>query len=358
MKRRIFPVLFACMLLLTGCWDKVEISSRGYVINMGIDKDENGELAVYMGLAPMTDADKGGETEAPVMEIKGDNLSYIMKQADAGGSRRTYFGHTKSIIFGKGLLSDSALFRHTIDTLGRNQEINMKVLVLSSEDSVKEIVSAASENGGMYIREFFENNAENIGGTKKMGMEELLLDLEGTGSSVIPLVSLKNTITFGGAALIKDCGLSGFLDESGAEKLYLLLGEGEGTHFYMGDTSLEVTKNYRSIDFSEENGKLACDITLHIEGEIRSKEVSDGDILERDSAAELEEQFAGVMQKELQEYILEMGAENSGVFLKLVRELKKSNLSLYEKHINSHKGDFLTVRVHPDVYIKSMGMIS
>ncbi len=204
MKKKLLLFLFA-VFFLTGCWDKVEIENRGFVISIGIDSytaqkneqqkkatanakeaesetpeskstesgdrkqkpdsekkepsmfegETNMRYIVTMALPNISElAEKGsggegragnGENSAKAKAIKksaSETVAGGMDLIDAYSSQKFYYGHTKICVLGDGILKDAALFREAMDAVERNKEISRKIILLATKGTAEEILNA------------------------------------------------------------------------------------------------------------------------------------------------------------------------------------------------------------------------
>ncbi len=76
MKIKVSMVLLLCGLLLTGCWDKVEMNDRAYVISLALDDlGDLLEVTYTIPNLPVITSQSGGEATKFVKTTKSKNLS-------------------------------------------------------------------------------------------------------------------------------------------------------------------------------------------------------------------------------------------------------------------------------------------
>ncbi|WP_248928237.1 Ger(x)C family spore germination protein [Paenibacillus hamazuiensis] len=102
----IFPIL--CLCLLTGCWDRTEISDLAFVLAGGIDVAEDGQLESTLQIALPTqlpnalELGKGGNNQ-PVLVVseKGKDGADILHKMQKRLSRHIFLGHRGVLVIGE-----------------------------------------------------------------------------------------------------------------------------------------------------------------------------------------------------------------------------------------------------------------
>lgn len=371
MKYKFIAVIFTCMLFLSGCWDKAEMEDREYVMTMGIDASHNTErLSMSTSMAVLESSAQNGEKEEGgknYKEISGETMPSIMETADMYGSKQIYFGQTKSIIFGQELLSNRQLFKETLDTLERNQDINMKVIILASVGNSNEIVKAIgkSDNKGMYIHDFYKNTAKTVAFTEKMDFEQLLIDLSQNGNCIIPAIYIDGeNIAISGGAVIKDYELQGYID-SQTESGLLWLKEKASGHVlnkkYNGEfVPIGIIKNTASFEFEEgKNNNILCRIKINAKGTIEGYSSKESLLFKNSTIDEIESIYEKAIYDEIMNSIDILKTSFNSDSINIISELKKRNYNLYLKHNNGDNGIFFNMEFVPEINleIKGIGVI-
>lgn len=384
MKSVKFLFLFSlCVVLLTGCWDKVEIDDRNYVITMGIDKyeknpdavEEEGEnrFTISVGMAELEKtgggvADKEEKDDKKgVKLVSGNTLASAMKLSDLYSSRQTYYGQMKAVIFGEEILKDRKLFMEALDTLERDQEINMKIIILAAKGKASDCVSAVSgdnQSTGLFLWEFYKNNSKEVAVTKKLDFETLLVSLRSNGDAVMPLVGTKEKkIDLGGSALLKDYTLIGYLDEHQERGVLFMEGDGEGAvlnqKYEDVPVPLRIVKNTSKVTFEGLNENIICNVDIYVTGNVEGYTVENGTIFKNDKIKEIEAVFESAIQKEAEESIWMLQKVYKVDAMDFSGELRKKGYSIYKKHSGGNEAIFrnMKVKINANVDISGIGMI-
>lgn len=290
------------LLLFTGCWDKVEIENRAFVSAVGIDsfatpssfaeqdqeeaqegdqetKDPPHLLKFDTNRAPTrfvaTASLPGRNGEGKALTSASDALIPALAMISLGTSQHPYYGQTKAIVLGEGLLQDPLLLTQTIDALERNYEISRKVIMLSCEGNASDILldDIHGEQPGMYISNFYTDTRVRGGLAFKKDLENVLRDLRSTGGTVIPRIAVYNgQAEFSGAALIRDYNFAGWLNDCQVRGLLLAKGLGKNAHitvdFGGARVPLRITSQRARLKFSRQDGGLVCTLTIRAKGSI------------------------------------------------------------------------------------------
>jgi|GEM_PF-1407818 len=285
-------VLIAVVFLfaLTGCYDKVELEDRGFIMTIGIDKyqeddtkteveedgkknqenEKNGENFNIAGYSEK-DSEKSEEEnkDKDISVITFDNEednnrftvtinransqqegsessrgnSTIVANSDtiAGAinlinlysNQHVYLGYAEAIVISESILRDPELFKEVVDTLERHKEVSREIFIVTTEgkasDSLLENLKS-DKMLGMFISKFYRNN--NSFGSSRVfhkNLEDLSKSLRQTGHAIIPKLATDNgNVKLNGVAVIKDFKLVDWLNGSSIKGYLWVLGKGEG----------------------------------------------------------------------------------------------------------------------------------
>jgi Ger(x)C family germination protein len=223
-------MLTLCVILLAGCWDKVEIEDRIFVLGIGIDKAKEEEKAqptdryVINFASPIVGALKDGGDETfstykTVTSIFTFGLNQMYERID----KKLSFQHTRVLIFGEDMLKDDRLFKEVLDAVGRSHEFHRNMYVFTvpgRADEVFKIKPKYTKLLTSYISGIAENNLyqSSIYKMPAYQMYDNLINFE--GDTIIPsLRASKEEAKVSGVGIIKDYKLIGYLDDMDSETL-------------------------------------------------------------------------------------------------------------------------------------------
>lgn len=227
---KLAAVLLLCVIILAGCWDKVEIEDRIFVLGIGIDKAKEEEKAlptdryVINFASPIVGALKdGGDETFSTYKTVSSIFTFGLNQMYERIDKKLSFQHTRVLIFGEELLKDERLFKEVLDAVGRSHEFHRSMYVFSvpgRADEVFQIKPKYTKLLTSYLAGIAENNLyqSSIYKMPAHQMYDNLINSE--GDTVIPsLRPSKEEAKVSGVGIIKDYKLIGFLNDTDSETL-------------------------------------------------------------------------------------------------------------------------------------------
>jgi germination protein, Ger(x)C family len=189
-KRRILiPYLFVCAVLMTGCWDRVEIDQRGFVVAVGIDevnkkeeeKEENGDnnnvkkpfRVIYQIVSPSglstnkSGGGSGGSAEDTAyfnMAVEEDTMATSMAKLAQRLSRAPFFEHLKVIVITESVARRPQSFTETIDFFLRESQMRRSTRIMVTRDKAINILTTHPPDQKLpaaYLEEVSDNTKES-----------------------------------------------------------------------------------------------------------------------------------------------------------------------------------------------------
>lgn len=138
-------VLLALLpVLLTGCWSRVEINDRTFVIAMFVDLTENNQIEVTLGFpepnkisSQSGTASTGDKPPYVTLTERGINLSDAVQNMQSNLSRQIFWGQIKVIVIGAELAKQG--IRPLLDFVSRNPILPLKTFVLTASGKAKDL---------------------------------------------------------------------------------------------------------------------------------------------------------------------------------------------------------------------------
>lgn len=338
-------MLIGVMFLLTGCWDNVELNDRHVVLEIAIDKadevmDGEGLKNSYKITYTIPDAGKLSGQESLAEDVKttmvtmSPTIVTSINDMEAKLQNTLTFSHVKAIVFGKEILEDRELFKNAIDSFARNVEFSRGVNILVSKGKASDITQSDNYQNlilGLCIMKYFNNTAKETGYAKQQSLGNMLKEIQNTGVTMLPIISNveeEKTVEIGGAAVIQDYELMGWIDKDTMRGVMLANGNTEEMPLVIenqGDYLTYTIKNIESSINYAEDGSIVVDILV------------DGDITEGLSAMNNKifykddiERFTRLIEEKIGEKVKqginkekEMGVDFLGIGIKLYRKYPK-----------------------------------
>jgi Ger(x)C family germination protein len=310
-------------MLLTGCWDKIEIDQKIFVSTIGIDagKDidkekeqlknikpdepfqeriETKKLGITYGFPDISEMGPGksGTAKDKFVQIDASSIEDADVKASAKSSRSIHFGHTKLLIISSAILERPDTFKEIVDYLSRNPNLNKMMNVVVAEgkaDDFIKYVPNTEKNIETFISGLMESSKKNAT-ILPVTVNEMLILLDENGNALVPKLSMekdkgKNEVVLSGLAVIKDYALKGFLTPVEVSDVQLLRGKLKGGKkvIYLNKHPLDysIDSVEREIKLSGDKNKLQFNINIELEGQIKGHYI-DEQISSKDKLSEIE----------------------------------------------------------------------
>lgn len=366
-----------CAGLLAGCWDKVEIEDRIFVLGIGIDKANEEEKSqpndryVINFVSPIVAALKskggGGETFSTYKTVS-SIFTFGLNQLYERMDKKLSFNHTRILIFGEDLLKDEVLFKEVLDAVGRSNEFhrNMYVFVVHGRaDEVFKIKPKHTNLLAMYISGIAENNLYQSS-IYRMPAYKMYDNLENfKGNTIIPsLRASKEEAKVSGVGIIKNYKLTGYLNDKDSETLNWLNNTANGGIIEGEYRGVQIPYKYNDFNTSivvdkTEGGKLYLTYNMSAEGSAteymwgeKLLEQKLLDTLEKSMEKSIEDRSKDVVSKFQKEFKVDL--------IGIAEHLRKHNLKIYksiEKDYDSFFTDNMVIDVKAKVSIRRVGTI-
>lgn len=389
----LFVFLFYSI-FLTGCFDKVEIEERGLALAIGIDKytekndtntEKTGEekrFIVSIAMPEVSEGEKSGNKEKQldsmnketsqnsvneaIKKAEGSSVASTMELIDTYMSKNLYYGHTKVVVLGKELLEDEVLFKEAIDALERNNEISRKTIILGTTTRAEEILETIPKDEkmlGIYINDFYKNNKKNSSFTYSVDLEDIIQQLLSVGDTAIPNIQIiDDDVRLVGLIALKDSKYIELLDDATTKGILWIIDKkslGEiSIPFENGYVSTTIFKKKIEKQLYEADGKIVCDFTIKIEGNISEYILGKNIMIETEKYRMVEDEISKYVKKEIENAIKNI--QQLDIDLIGIKEIiRKNNYNLYDKYNleNNNIYDYVDFNINCVTNIKGSGSV-
>ncbi|HYF84098.1 MAG TPA: Ger(x)C family spore germination protein [Clostridia bacterium] len=372
---RVIAVLLSCMLLLTGCWDKIEIEDRLFVLAIGIDKTKETEKKTpedrytLSFVSPVVDQVKEGPGPA-FKTYKTVNNTVIMSvsQLMERFSQKQFFGHTKAIFFGEDVMKDEELLKGVIDGVSRYPELHNSMyayIVPSRAEDVFKVKPMFDKLLMPYITGITENS-DYTSRILKLSLADMVIKLaDQKGSVVIPeIIPDKDEVKMNGAGVIKEYKFIGYLGDQEVAVYNWLTDKAEGGNISVEYEDVSVAFRHftfrRDIKLSKvEGGKIYLEYKMETEGSIEEymmgKRILDDAVL-KEVETEIEKRLEGESEKLVKKFQQEFRVDLIGARDYLSKHQPKLFKTI-EKDYDKYFTDSIVINVNADVHIRRVGLI-
>ncbi|MGH4051905.1 MAG: Ger(x)C family spore germination protein [Clostridium sp.] len=385
--KKMLPLILCCM-LLSGCWDKVEIDRRNFISTIAIDVGEDiakekelkklnlvepsssiniKKINVTYGFPDMSmaGAEKGGSAQEKYINTQAYSMEDAYSEAMAKSSRDIYLGHTKLLILSSDILNHKDTVKEIVDYLQRNPSINRMVQVVVSDGRAEDYVKfkPETENSTQYYISGLMDNSNRNSRIMSMTINELLILLSENGNALLPMISLdkeKNELMLSGAAIIEDYELKGSFSPLELINIQLLSGKfkaGKKAIYLDGHPIDYLIDGYhRKIRIVQKDDKLIINVDINLEGQIGGYYVGKK-ILDEGQLKNIQNAFNSSISEDLRK-AMELAIKEYGIDPFGVREhIEKFNPSLWNKIEKRWKIKYkeASVNVTVDTKIRRIG---
>ncbi|WPX08093.1 Ger(x)C family spore germination protein [Anaerocellum danielii] len=301
-KRRTFLAILLVFLafFLSGCWDRVEIEDRGYILALGVDKYDPSDLNKYesseyidldrktqkfsseqqkpdiktdqKGIDPQTKrkvkpplpSSKNeykfavtvlfpnlrtiGKDSKPDEQMRflfvtsTNNVVGVRNYLEREINKRLYYGYLKVVVLGRDLVEEPGYVREVLDGLNREGDIPQNTFLLVSETTARDVLNTmplVQPVTGIHLFEI-SKNASIYGRIIDTPLSEVVNNFINSNCAVISRVEPGiETLKVSGAAVFKNFRFVGWLDEKQLQVYKLLMGKAK--HTFIDDLKYKST---------------------------------------------------------------------------------------------------------------------
>ena len=373
MKSAKLLVILLFTILLTGCWDKIEIEDRAFILSLGIDKapEEDTEPNKSRYIITLVNPDTAKAEEGKVMDFitfdtKATSYTTGTLQLLQRFSKEHSYEHTKVIIFGDELLQDEILVKDILDAFFRGHQFHSSMLVYTVPGKAADVFKVKPKMKSLlayYITGIAENEnvAARIGKTSLLDFSRSITAND--GDAVIPiLIPAEDEVKAEGMGVIKDFKLIGKLDEDETVAYKWLNKKAKGGVIEIKKTEYSIPFTYfifkRNISLDNiEDGKLYLTYNMETEGAVEEytigKKLLDDDVLQ-----EIEKELEAIIESQSKKLVKKFQEEYKVDLIGVREYLSKYHPKLYDT-VSQNFDDFfqskVVVNVKADAKVRRIG---
>jgi len=171
MNRISFCLLLFCLIFISGCWDKMELEDRAYVVALGIDKSDKENLidVTFQIANPQTGSSARGdfldEPSSDIITITTMDVLTAKELANSIVTRRISFKHLDTLIIGEELARDDYLVQ-LLNSMIIEPEIRHRLSFIVTKEPAQQFIHAnkpAMETRPHKYYEFMRERWKDIG---------------------------------------------------------------------------------------------------------------------------------------------------------------------------------------------------
>jgi Ger(x)C family germination protein len=369
-------ILIVIFPLLTGCWDRVEMEDRAFVLGIGLDKGEKkDEIALTYQIAIPSamfgEGDgKGGEKQFLNLTATARSIIRADKQLLTRVNKTLNNEHTYVLIIGEDLAKEG-ISSH-IDYFLRDIDMRRRTNVLVAEGKAQDYfkyMPPIAKSTSDYLSKIIELNEKRVHRiSSRVDILEMAKNLRRETDFILQkIVQDKDGITMAGAGVFKKDKLIGYLSPDDVRKVKWLKNDiSQGTIELMdvdgikGLTVLEISEGRTQVKprIYEEN--VDFDVNIRLEGDIVEMESMNFDrTVSKEFINVLEKKVEEKVKKECSEIMRKAQDEFKADFFDFGHLVKNYNIRWWKQHEKEWRDIFkqskLNVKV--DVNIRRVGLI-
>lgn len=333
--KKLIPIYIFCILLssmLTGCWNRRELSTLAIVQAFGIDRAEDDQVSISAQIlkpSQVKESEKGG-TGVWVVTSTGETVFDAIRNAALKTDRKLFFPHNKVIILSEE--TAKAGITPLLDFLERDNEQRRLAYVFIAKGKAKDILVGEHEQEkipGKAI-EGLAKTSVITSHLPKRDLKDLLETLSSkTSSSVVPGIEIqkkiengtsKEVVVLDNTAIFKKDKLIGWFDHTETRGLLWVLGEIKSGIIVVKspkeetkNVSLEIIKTSTQLKPEITEGKLTITIEVKEEGNL-AEQLSEVDLTKPDTFQELEKRQTTAIKEEIQATLTKAQAWGVDIF--------------------------------------------
>lgn len=376
-------LIIGTTLIVSSCWDGIEINRRSVIFSIGIDKNMEETIGTDSGMddprryavsyvipdmGKLTGAVSVAEDIVSVETAKSTTFSSTIEDVQTKTQNTINFGHTKAILLGADLLRDPIMMAEVIDALERNMLFSRSTPIFAVRATAQEVLEVKNEQHpmiGLYIMNYIQNKERAVSRYKEALLGNTIRDLRENNAAVIPIVDTiyGKKIEIKGGALLKGFELQGWFTPEEVRGILWAEGKVRGAKIPVpfGESYLSYTvrEQESKIRFFIEDSQLYCNIDITNEGEIGEYFISSSNsLMDEDYIENIEMQVSHKIKKEITHLINQTKQYNTdiiGLRTELYRQHPKLWATLEEGWDKIYQD--LQIDVTVDTKVRRTGII-
>ncbi|NRF96102.1 Ger(x)C family spore germination protein [Paenibacillus frigoriresistens] len=379
LRMKLIWLLLLCsnLMLITGCWSRIEVNDRAFVTGMYIDRSDNGSYEVSLGF-PLPNRMAGGQS--PGMPTYGNPYTILTKTAESipvairkirsDLTREITWGHCRVIVVGK------QAAEYGIDSLlefvAREPNFHTKSYLMVAPGKARDItkLTPVFERLPAEVLREFSNRKVTLDTNVKDFLEastsggDMIAGMLTTGQTEMLSEKGKESTWVGtdGAALFKKGKMIGTLDVIGMRAGLWLKGKMKSSQISLKSPSDGKTMSFiilsskASIKPFIDGEKIGFHIKIEAEDDILSSE-SDIDLTDPKEIIRIQEQLSEQLKRRITRTLYKTQDMGADVF-QFGRHLDWNYPKVWSKHKDGWHADYkmCTFIVDTNVQVKRIGV--
>ncbi|MHC1681626.1 MAG: Ger(x)C family spore germination protein [Clostridiaceae bacterium] len=301
-------ICLSIILMLTGCYDKVEIDRKSIVSTLGIDvgddilkvkelnevtpespfaEKELNKLKVTFGFPDMSEIEpqKGTSVKDQFLSADAYSMQDAVTKASLRNSRVVTFGHNKVILFSNELFEYDQTLKEVLDFIERNPDTNKVAYVVVCEGKAEDFIKFTPKNEKNienYLVGLMESAHRNSA-VVPVKFIDLIKAIKEKRDITIPRLTFdkeKKEVIIKGSSIFQDYAIKGFVSSIETADLEVIKGKAIGGKkvIYLNGNPVDLIingVNSKVTLTSKDVDNLEFNVDILIEGDIASYQAED-----------------------------------------------------------------------------------
>ncbi|MGO1527520.1 Ger(x)C family spore germination protein [Senegalia sp. (in: firmicutes)] len=377
MKKTILLLLILIITILsTACFDKHEIEDRAYILSMGIDDVEDGEIKfeVTYESPNLRGVGKNGQGEPRfIVSKKGRTITEINRNLSTTSEKDIFFNHLKVIVIGEALAKNEMKMAQIIEFFNRAPDIGRKVIIIIAEGKAKDILNSELKDEkifGTYINKF--RDRESVGGKYYINtLNDLLSNTARSDVALVGRISKDGEeLKISGSSIMKDKKLAKFLPEESTSTASILILTNEIYNnqitIYKDDGKYLVNYIAESYDAKKKlkikDGSININYDIEVEGFINEyideNIGKDIDILDEKKIKKVQKEINNKVEKDINKLLDQLQNDIGIDIIQIEKYIREKEPKLWEKVKDNWDNEFKKIdfTVNVDSKIRRTGL--
>lgn len=398
MKRQALIILLLITMFLTGCWDRTDIESRGYVLGLAIDKypskggsvvDKEKEEVERMELhagkpayaltvqVPILTKDaeeksgsEGKNKESQTWQITqiGNSFMSMNREMQSRISFPLYYEHLQVIVISEEVAREG--IEKVLDFFVRDHELRRRVKVFISECDAKKVLEVEpkiQDYSSIYLALLPTNSARNSRVLQQMDLGEVINSIHGGYNFILPRVTpVGSEMKASGGAAFSGDRMIGWLGELEIEAWKFITGFYKGgvvTVEVPGEEGLytvEITKASSKTKADVDNNIPSFTVDIKIKGNYASEELTHTHgSLKKELITKIEDQAGKEIERVCNLLIKKVQEDYKADIFRLNLYLKANEPEYWKKNRKNWDSIFpnVEIKVNAKVDVELIGIV-
>ncbi len=265
-------------ILLTSCYDKIELEDRRFVYEIYIDKNLDDFVMTY----DYPRIDEAKNEQLKILSSKDKTILGCINKAYMANENALDFRQVKTIILSDELTKDERMLKEVFDLLSRNNQVGNNTIIASYSGEEKNLIQdgmTIESSLSFFLENFLKNNKNNYITSTNFDIDSVLLKLRNGETIMLPVITKQTQFEVTGSNVITDFIHQGDINIDLIKGYAFLKSNANETpivfNYNNKDIFVKVMKSKSKINFYENNDKLYVTFDIKVDINYMNSDFSD-----------------------------------------------------------------------------------